>query len=102
MTKVPKKSIKVSVFLLGYMLSFTGMAEYRAYQYIIKSKIRSESAEYRTSSKIINSTLNPVSFIAYNGGFEIIEIDLINSWMCPGNTSKKKICNPISQDNNGN
>ena len=84
------------------MLPLTLMAEYRAYQYIIKSKKYSESDEHKTSSKVINSTLNPVSFIAYNGGNEVIEIDLVNSWMCPGNTSKKKICNPLPQDNNGN
>ena len=84
------------------MLPLTVMAEYRAYQYIIKSKVHSESAEHETSSKIVNSTLNPVSFIAYNGGTQVIEIDLVNSWMCPGNTSKKKICKPLSQDNNGN
>ena len=45
-----------------------------------KTKDQNTTTETKTSSKIITSTLNPTSFLAYNGGVNLIDIDLINSW----------------------
>ena len=101
MRKSKIKYTKNTTILILLMLSNTAMAEYRAYQYIVKSKIKNSSQILNSKSTIISSTLSPVSFIAYNGGTNIIEIDLINTWYCPGNTSKKKICSPRRQGNNG-
>ena len=101
--KKPKKFIKLIPFLVILMLSFNLMAEYRAYQYIVKSKNSTELPNKNVPSSIIVSTLNPISFIAYNGGEKTIAIELINSWICPGNTSNKPICAPyLTQGNNGN
>ena len=90
-----------SIFLTLLSLSVV-KAEYRAYQYLVKTKNQNTTSETKTNSKIINSTLNPTSYLAYNGGVNLIDIDLINSWTCPGNTSKKEICSPILRGNNGN
>lgn len=59
-------------------------AEYRAFQYFIKSKTF-------TNTRV--STLNPVAFRAYHGGPQEIEINLLKTWMCPGYTGNfKAIC----------
>ena len=84
------------------MISLTSMGEYRAYQYIVKTKVLNQTKELNSGQSIISSTLPPVAFLAYNGGANSISIDLINSWMCPGNTSHKKICDPVLMENNGN
>ncbi len=84
------------------MVSFTSMGEYRAYQYIVKTKVLNQTNELNSGQSIISSTLSPTAFFAYNGGAETISIDLINSWICPGNTSHKRICDPVLLENNGN
>ena len=48
---------------------------------------------------IVTSTLNPVSYVAYNGGSSSIKVDLLKSWRCLGDTSQfKNLCrSPSSQ-----
>lgn len=97
------KYIKFSAFYLLLMLSFKVMAEYRAYQYIVRSKILNRSGNKLVPKQsIVSSTLSPTSFLAYNGGSSTVEIELLNSWMCPGHTANKEVCNPIQQERNGN
>lgn len=63
---------------------FYAKAEYRAFQYFIKS---------RNYTNTLISTLNPVAFKAYHGGPVEIEINLLKTWMCPGYTGNfKAIC----------
>jgi len=78
------------------------MAEYRAYQYIVKQKTLNKPLNEQALPAIITTSLSPTSYLAYNGGPTTIEIELLNTWMCPGNTSHRKICSPIQQENNGN
>lgn len=102
MIKIIRKFIEFTFFASLGVVSFKVMAEYRAYQYLIKSKINPSNDELKTYTTIKNSTLSPTSFIAYNGGPSTIKIELIHTWMCPGYTSKKPICKPLAQGNNGN
>ena len=85
-----------------FMLSFSLMGEYRAYQYVVKTKTKNQSDLLKSGDSIISSTLSPTAYISYHGGSEIISIDLINTWMCPGNTARKKICDPIQLEYDGN
>lgn len=43
-------------------------------------------------SYLTTSTLDPVSYMAYHGGSESIEVDLLRSWICLGNTAKEQFC----------
>lgn len=72
------------------------MAEYRVYQYYTRSK---NVFIQDNPSYIVTSSLNPVAYVAYNGGSSNIEVDLIRTWMCPGNTGfNKDYCpSPYSQ-----
>jgi hypothetical protein len=79
--------IKVLTITL-LLSSFSALAEYRVYQYIIKDKI--VSAKDQPNSKILNTTLDPVSYMAYNGGSRLVSVDLLRTWMCAGHTGNKK------------
>lgn len=83
--------------LLGIiaLFSFSSMAEYRAYQYVITQKIQMQD---QPASSIVITTLDPTSYSAYNGGRSLISVDLLRTWICPGNTGKKSICpSPYAQ-----
>lgn len=72
------------------MLSFSAHAEYRVYQYIIKNKIQLKDSP---NGHLVTSTLDPISYIAYNGGHGLLSADLLRTWICPGYTgSGKKTC----------
>ena len=44
------------------------------------------------TARIVTSTLDPVSYAAYHGGNLTLEVNLLRTWQCMGNTSKKSIC----------
>jgi hypothetical protein len=63
-------------------------AEYRAYQYVVQSRFEQEQGR----SYIVTSSLDPVSYVAYHGGADSITVNLLRSWMCPGNTGNWETC----------
>lgn len=66
-------------------------AEYRVYQYIIES--RNQVLKNKEQSFVVTSTLDPKSYVAYHGGVDVVQVHLLRTWMCPGDTSsKQKIC----------
>jgi hypothetical protein len=83
--------IKILTVLI-FILSLSAHAEYRVYQYIVKNKIT--TSKDQPNSHVVISTLDSVSYIAYHGGRSSIELDLLRTWMCAGDTSyRKEICN---------
>ncbi len=63
--------------------------EYRVYQYYVRSKIQNITPQ---TTDLVTSTLNPTTYIAYHGGNESIEVNLLRSWQCMGNTSNLPVC----------
>lgn len=78
----------VTIFIL-MLTAQTASAEYRVYQYYVKSKVPTIRD---IKAYIVTSTLDPVSYLAYNGGSSAIKIDQLRSWMCKGDTSKQSVC----------
>ena len=82
-----KKNIFLTLFLLFYsQLSF---GEYRVYQYYVRSKIEGITI---VAAELVTSTLDPTAYVAYHGGNESVEVNLLRSWQCMGDTSKAQIC----------
>lgn len=76
--------------ILTLMISFSVNAEYRVYQYLIKSKFPKPQDQ---KSYIVTSTLHPRGYETYHGGSEALKIDLLRSWTCRGYTGNKRpIC----------
>jgi hypothetical protein len=77
-------------FTLIFLVASTSFAEYRVYQYSIRTLL---DKPHDNQSYIIISTLNPVTYQAYHGGSEAIHLDIVRSWMCMGNTGNgQEIC----------
>lgn len=81
----------MKILLSFLVLSFCSLsfAEYRVYQYIIKNKLPIED---EPKSYYVKSTLDPISYQSYHGGDSSISINLVRTWTCHGNTSKKPLC----------
>lgn len=81
---------------LGIGTSLIANAEYRVYQYYVRPKFAmpGESKNY-----LVTSTLDPTSYLAYHGGSESLQLELLRSWMCKGHTgSGKAFCDaPLKQ-----
>ena len=75
----------MSFFLFPQLL----FGEYRVFQYYVRPKIKNITI---VGSEIVTSTLDPIAYLAYHGGSESVEISLLRSWQCLGNTSKAQIC----------
>jgi hypothetical protein len=77
------------ITLAFFLFSLNANCEYRVYQYYVHSKIKNLNPLTPT---LVTSTLDPKSYIAYHGGNDSIEINLLRSWMCLGNTSHNSPC----------
>lgn len=77
--------------LVSLLLSMSAHAEYRAYQYLVKSNDPYAVAT-KAPAQYIVSTLNPQMYKSYHGG-SFITVDLLRTWICPGYTGKnQKVC----------
>lgn len=81
------------------LLTLSAQAEYRAYQYIVKSNDPYAVAT-KAQAQYIVSTLNPQMYKSYHGG-SFVSVDLLRTWICPGYTGKnQKICDhPYDKEN---
>lgn len=77
------KHLNFTSILFLSLFSTQVFAEYRVYQYYVKSKMERFSA---TGNYLVTSTLDPTSYLSYHGGNEAIAIDLLRTWTCRGYT----------------
>lgn len=89
--------MKSLILIVIFILSGNVFAEYRVYQYVVKNKIQFDDAP---KSHMVTSTLDPVTYVSYNGGNGLITVNLLRTWLCPGHTAKKDICNGPYQNMN--
>jgi hypothetical protein len=84
------KYIKIYSLILSFFSIATVSAEYRVYQYYIKSRYK---LNHDQQGYLVTSTLDPVSYLAYHGGHESLKIDLLRTWVCPGFTGNgRELC----------
>lgn len=81
--------IKIALITLTALLTTPVFGEYRVYQYYVRSKTKNINPP---NAQVVTSTLNPTSYAAYNGGKLSIEVNLLRSWVCMGNTSHQDVC----------
>ncbi|WP_164848426.1 hypothetical protein [Halobacteriovorax sp. HLS] len=75
--------IKILVSLSAILSCLAINAEYRVYQYYVKSRIQ---LPVDNKGYLVTSTLDPVSYLSYHGGNSSIRVDMLRSWMCKGHT----------------
>lgn len=81
-----KESTKLIFLIL--LISTQAIAEYRVYQYSIDYLDTNNQIE---KNVIISTTLNKTAYKTYYG-INQQNIQLLRTWICPGNTSQKLIC----------
>jgi hypothetical protein len=81
--------LKKIIFFIFIIFSSAALAEYRVYQYYVRPKVQNLT---NVGAELVTSTLNPVSYIAYHGGNTNVEVNLLRSWQCMGDTAGKPIC----------
>jgi hypothetical protein len=73
--------IKTTALFLMTSISPLAFGEYRVYQYYVRAKVAGLNS---TSAQLVTSTLDPISYKAYHGGKDSVEVSLLRSWMCMG------------------
>jgi hypothetical protein len=91
--------INALVFITFTLLATNVSAEYRAYQYLVKTNDPYAVAT-KAKAQYIVSTLNPQMYKSYHGG-SFVSVDLLRTWICPGYTGRgQKICDhPYDKEN---
>lgn len=79
----------LAVFILALLYSTQAYSEYRVYQYYVRPKIQNLVP---VGAELVTSTLDPLSYVAYHGGKDSVEVNLLRSWQCMGNTSREQVC----------
>lgn len=72
--------------LATLLCSAHAVAEYRAYQYLVKTNDPYAVAT-KAQAQYIVSTLNPQMYKSYHGGSHVT-VDLLRTWICPGYTGR--------------
>lgn len=75
--------MKIRTLFFTLFLSSNLQAEYRVYQYLVKSaylEIRGGDGH------LVTSTLDPVTYKAYHGGQDSLVVELLRTWTCKGHT----------------
>ena len=80
---------KTALLIFTALVTLPAFGEYRVYQYYVRSKTKNINPP---NAQVVTSTLNPTSYAAYNGGKLSIEVNLLRSWVCMGNTSHQDVC----------
>ncbi len=90
--------LRLSLSFIVLVSSLSSWAEYRAYQYMVKTQDLYAVAT-KSNAQYIVSTLNPQMFQRYHGG-SLVTVDLLRTWICPGYTgSRKSVCDhPYDKD----
>ncbi|WP_417336401.1 hypothetical protein [Halobacteriovorax marinus] len=88
----------IKILFLSFVFSNNANAEYRVYQYYVKSKLRMPIDQ---NGYLVTSTLDPVSYISYNGGANALKVDLLRSWVCVGHTGEHKELCKGPEENSG-
>jgi len=86
------KNFGLGLFFLAVLIQSVDLrAEYRAYQYLVKTNDPYAVATNAKAQYIV-STLNPQMYKSYHGG-SFITVDLLRTWICSGYTGRgQKIC----------
>jgi len=76
-------------FTLLFIVSQSAKASYRVYQ--LKVQHYDAKGKPKKVEKVL-STLDSSQYENYHGGYRSTKVELLDTWFCPGDTSRKKYC----------
>lgn len=81
------------VCLLLVLLCVPAHASYR----VFKLRLRHFDPKGKPiKTEVVTSSLDPNQYEHYHGGYRETKVELVDSWYCPGDTSRKKYCSKPS------
>jgi len=82
------KPLFVVALVFALMVSKTH-ASYRVFQ------LRVRHYDQTAKKKIVRTlltVLDPVQYESFNGGPNVMKVEMLDTWYCPGDTSRKRYC----------
>ncbi len=76
-------------FLVAMLFSLPVSAAYRLYQLKVTQYDPSLKKEV---SRIVTSSLDHLQYEHYHSGYKALKVELVDTWYCPGDTSRHKPC----------
>ena len=83
-----RSSVYIIALALGLMAA-DAKASYRVYQ--LKLRHYDQTAKKKIN-QIVLSALDPVQYESFHGGPGVMKVELLDTWYCPGDTSRKNYC----------
>lgn len=81
--------MKTIFYILAVVVSANAFASYRVYQ--LKIEIYDHAGK-KTKERVEVSTLDSLQYEHYHGGFGTMRVTMTDTWYCPGDTSRRKLC----------
>ena len=83
------RRIVTLLVLLPCITSVPVLASYRVHQ--LRVNYNNGKSGGKRSVTVL-SILDHVQYQTYNGGYNIVKVQLLDHWYCPGDTSRKQYC----------
>ena len=78
--------------VLILILLITSLPAHAAYR-LYKLRVTHHDENGKPKKKeTVTSTLDPYQYEHYHAGYRWMRVDLLDTWYCPGDTSRKKPC----------
>lgn len=79
----------MKLFLAILVFSGTALGSYRVHQLKV---IQYDAFGKPKKTEVVLSTLDHLQYEHYHGGYRWARVELMDTWYCPGDTSRKKYC----------
>lgn len=76
-------------FLFMMLFSFSAQGAFRLYK--LKVTYRDPQLK-RDVTKNVTTTLDHLQYEHYHSGYGRMKVELLDTWYCPGDTARKKLC----------
>lgn len=86
---MPKSHVSLLVVLILGICVSRAEASYRVYQ--LRVRHYDQTAKKRISRTFL-TFLDPVQYESFNGGPGLMKVEMLDTWYCPGDTSRKRYC----------
>ncbi|MFM8312760.1 MAG: hypothetical protein ACKOA8_00575, partial [Deltaproteobacteria bacterium] len=73
----------------GLLLCSPAMASYRIYQLRLRHY---DQLGKKKINRVILSFMDPKQYESFHGGPAVMSVEMLDTWYCPGDTSRKKYC----------
>lgn len=86
----------MGLVILLVLAAFQAHAAFRVYKHRV---IHYDAFGNVVKKETVLSTLDHLQYEHYHGGYRWAHVELVDTWYCPGDTSRRHYCDPPKQRN---